>query len=231
MFRYKGTGWRTAFSINTFGDQIMALRGNDDSYSKDGTVGDTAHSNRVSDHNPDEDGIVRAIDFEESSPGFVDDVGERLRHAKDERLKYFIHDVRIFKGYVDSAGRPAWMWQAYDGPNGHKDHGHLSVVSTVIAESTKPWPINPEPAPPIGDHDMTPAQFASRLSPQQVEVVCTTRGEGGKWIVYPGKTNRVALAAEMVALLGDPEHVKWVQFYEEAVTEGIVNAAVRKAGA
>ena len=141
MFRYSGTGWRVAGSIETFGNQIMALRGNTDSYPTDGTLGDLAHSNRVSDHNPDPLGVVRAIDFHESSPGFVDEVAEQLRASKDPRLKYFIHDVRMFSSYA-TASRPAWAWGIYTGMNGHVNHGHLSVVSTTVAEGVQLWDID-----------------------------------------------------------------------------------------
>ena len=140
MFRYSGTGWRVAESIQTFGNQIMALRGNTDSYPTDGTLGDLAHSNRVSDHNPDPLGVVRAIDFHESSPGFVDEVAEQLRASRDPRLKYFIHDVRMFSSYA-TASRPAWAWGIYTGINGHVNHGHLSVVSTNVAEGVGLWDI------------------------------------------------------------------------------------------
>ena len=145
-FRYSGSGWRVAPSIKTFGDQIMAARGSTASLPTDGTLGDTAHSNRVSDHNPDPQGIVRALDFHEHTPGFVDAVGEALRARKDPRLKYFIHDDRLFSSYATSS-RKAWEWGPYTGINGHENHGHLSVVSTAIANNTDPWlaPGGPNP--------------------------------------------------------------------------------------
>lgn len=232
MFRYKGAGWRVAKSIETFGNQIMILRGTTQTYPKDGTLGDAAHSNRLSDHNPDVDGIVRAIDVDENFNGFIDLVATRLRRGRDARLKYFIHDNRMFSSY-STAARAAWEWGEYTGPNGHNDHGHLSVVATTAADSSKPWdimnPVSP-PTPDPGDEDLTPSQFASRLSPQQVDVVCNTRGEGGKWIVFPGNNDRASLTAQMTALLSDPDHPSWHQFFEETTTEAYVNAAVRKAG-
>jgi hypothetical protein len=128
-FRYSGEGWRVAHAIRTFGEQIMALRGHTDSYPVDGTLGDLAHSSRVSDHNPDENGIVRALDFYEHKLGFVDEVFEAMRLARDPRVKYAIHDKRMFASY-DAAGGPAWQWREYTGANGHVTHGHLSVLPT-----------------------------------------------------------------------------------------------------
>lgn len=144
MFRYLGISdgvtWKVAPSIRTFGEQIMELRGTTKSYPTDGTLGDAAHSNRVSDHNPDEDGVVRAIDIHEVVAGQVDEVAEALRVSRDLRLKYFIHDDRMFSSYA-SGGIPAWTWRPYTGVNGHETHGHLSVVSGSIANSTAPWQI------------------------------------------------------------------------------------------
>jgi hypothetical protein len=137
-FRYSGNGWRVAGSIETFGDQIMEARGHTNSYTVDGTLGDLEHSNRTSDHNRDDDGIVRALDFFEHEPGFVDAIGEALRASKDPRLKYFIHDERMFASYSNSKG-PAWEWREYTGVNGHINHGHLSVVATTIADQTHEW--------------------------------------------------------------------------------------------
>jgi hypothetical protein len=148
-FRYSGTGWRVAHSIKTFGDQIMDLRGHTNSYTVDGTLGNVEHSNRVSDHNPDDDGIVRALDFFEHVPGFVDEIAEALRTSKDPRLKYFIHDTRMFASYA-LPGKPAWEWREYIGANAHITHGHLSVVATNVADQTQEWELNV----------MTPAQEA-----------------------------------------------------------------------
>jgi hypothetical protein len=140
MFRYQGNGWRVAESLEIFGNQIMEIRGTTASFPTDGTIGDSAHQGRVSDHNPDSSGVVRALDFHESSPGFVDQIAEQLRAARDPRLKYFIHDDRMFSSYSTSSRR-AWEWGPYGGPNPHSSHGHLSVVAGAIAESTKPWQI------------------------------------------------------------------------------------------
>lgn len=139
-FRYSGAGWRVAGSIKTFGDQIMAMRGHTNSYLVDGTLGDLAHSNRVSDHNPDDEGIVRALDFYEDKPDIVDQVAEALRLGRDPRLKYFIHDTRMFSSYPTSSV-PAWTWRPYSGINGHINHGHLSVVADDRAEQTHAWPM------------------------------------------------------------------------------------------
>jgi hypothetical protein len=149
-FRYSGSGWRVAGSVRVFGDQIMTIRGHTDSYPVDGTLGDTAHSNRTSDHNPDSAGVVRALDFFEHEAGFVDAVAEALRLGRDPRLKYFIHDRRMFASYQSIYG-PPWEWREYTGDAGHRDHGHLSVVATNIADGTAPWQLG---AHMFSDHEV-----------------------------------------------------------------------------
>jgi hypothetical protein len=153
-FRYAGSGWRVAGSVQTFGEQIHQLRGHRISYPVDGTLGDADHSNRTSDHNPDSEGIVRAIDFFEWKPGIVDAVAETLRQARDPRLKYFIHDKRMFSSYISPTGIPAWTWRVYSGVNGHISHGHLSVIADSRAEQTHPWPM-PGTTPTPQEDDMS----------------------------------------------------------------------------
>lgn len=104
----------------------------------DGSLGDTAHAARVSDHNPDRTppnvGEVRAIDVTQWDPGSPlnpsDDVAEalaeHLRRRKDKRIKYVIWRGRMFRSY-NKPGIPAWTWSPYTGPNGHFHHVHVSV--------------------------------------------------------------------------------------------------------
>lgn len=90
------------------------------SKASDGWIGDTAHSARKSDHNPDYSagGIVRAID--------VTNDGINV----DKFVSCVIRDVRT--RYVITRGR-IWTresgWQAYSGSNGHYHHVHVSVRS------------------------------------------------------------------------------------------------------
>ena len=54
--------WRLAKSLDRLRKQVnevVPLRSKTD----DGTIGDEAHSARESDHNPDDDGVVKAMDL------------------------------------------------------------------------------------------------------------------------------------------------------------------------
>ena len=136
------------------------------SKASDGSIGDTAHSARKSDHNPDSAGWVRAIDVTEWDPGTPnvdgDDVAEALaeflRASKDPRVKYVIWRGRMFASYA-TASRKAWTWGRYTGPNGHFKHCHVSVVADARGLDPKAWGFHKgaAPTPPQGSgipHDV-----------------------------------------------------------------------------
>jgi hypothetical protein len=104
----------------------------DDTYpdrdrTSDGWIGDTRHSARPSDHNPDEQGIVRAIDIDrdlsgKAKPDLMPDLADQIRYAakRDKRIAYV-----IFNGKIASA-KSLWRWRAYKGINPHTKHCHVS---------------------------------------------------------------------------------------------------------
>jgi hypothetical protein len=109
--------------------------------SSDGALGDSAHSSRTSDHNPDENGWVRAIDVDEDfwgKKGQDPDIANQLvrqllkfARAGEKRLKYI-----IFEGHIWSATY-GWKKKAYTGTNPHNHHIHISFT-------------------PLGDNDKSP---------------------------------------------------------------------------
>lgn len=116
----------------------------------DGSLGDPAHAARVSDHNPDANGVVRARDFTEwdvGTPAGSDDVAEvvaeTIRIRRDPRVKYVIWSGRIFASYA-TAKRKAWEWGPYTGPNGHFSHVHVSVLPGSQGDAEGPWGVHGE---------------------------------------------------------------------------------------
>ena len=86
--------------------------------SSDGWVGDSRHASRPSDHNPDEQGIVRAIDIDrdlsgKAKPDLMPDLANQIRHAakSDPRIAYIIFDGRI------ASARFGFRWRKYKGSN------------------------------------------------------------------------------------------------------------------
>ena len=115
----------------------------DDSYSdrdrsSDGWVGDTRHQARPSDHNPDTEGIVRAIDIDrdlsgKAKPDLMPDLADQLRLCAkrgDKRISYIIFDGRI------ASSKKAWAWRPYDGINKHNHHCHISFTKKGDADGS-----------------------------------------------------------------------------------------------
>ncbi len=157
--------WKLSPALVRLRDEINAAYPTR-SKASDGSIGDTAHSARKSDHNPDSAGWVRAIDVTEWDPGTPnvdgDDVAEALaeflRASKDPRVKYVIWRGRMFASYA-TASRKAWTWGRYTGPNGHFKHCHVSVVADARGLDPKAWGFHKgsSPAPPQGSgipHDV-----------------------------------------------------------------------------
>jgi hypothetical protein len=93
----------------------------------DGWIGDTAHNARKSDHNPDKQGWVRAIDIDSdlvkgsSKESWL--LAEQIKTIAlkgDKRVSYVIHQHRI------ASPRQKWAWRVYKGANPHVSHIHIS---------------------------------------------------------------------------------------------------------
>ena len=95
----------------------------------DGWIGDTRHAARPSDHNPDANGWVRAIDVDRdvsgrSKPDLMPDIADQIRilckSKREKRITYIIFDGRI------ASSKKAWAWRTYEGSNKHNHHCHIS---------------------------------------------------------------------------------------------------------
>lgn len=82
-----------------------------------------------------------------------------------------------------------------------------------------------------GDDDMTPAQFAARLSAEQVDALVDAKGVGGVWVISPGSADRASIKSYYKSILGQPTSADWVTFFHEVYTEALVNSAIHQAGA
>jgi hypothetical protein len=97
----------------------------------DGWIGDTRHSARPSDHNPDKaTGMVRAIDIDRDvhksgKPDLMPDIADQIRLAAksgEKRISYIIFSGRI------ASSRMGWRWRKYKGSNPHVAHCHVSFT-------------------------------------------------------------------------------------------------------
>lgn len=113
------------------------------SKSHDGWIGDTAHSKRKSDHNPDAKGRVKAVDIT-NPPGGGQALADRVRRVMIDRGQagYVIHGGRI------CSSAKGWRWRHYTGRDPHLHHVHVSVHSQL--DSTASWGIaSPPLVPPV----------------------------------------------------------------------------------
>lgn len=144
-----GKAWRLAKSLMTLANQAdeIAPKRNK-SIGPDGTLGDAAHASRTSDHNPNSDGIVCALDLSHDPAGGFDSYAfaEALRSTKDSRVKYVISNKKIFYGprSPSHGGNPSsqWKWEAYTGDNPHDKHVHISVGDARYYDKTDTWNIS-----------------------------------------------------------------------------------------
>lgn len=127
--------WRVARALDKLLAQINAYAPRRSKIS-DGSIGDTAHSSRVSDHNPDSRGVVHARDFTHSpATGFdAHAFARRLAKAGDRRIKYLISNRQIWNPSI------AKRWRPYSGINPHTHHAHVSCVYGSLEDNTANWP-------------------------------------------------------------------------------------------
>ena len=136
-WRLSGSTWDVAPSLEQLliqADEAWPIR-----HPADGTLGNASHSSRRSDHNPDSNGIVRAGDIGEVTEDDAFALAEALRISRDPRIKYVIHERRMYSSYP-KGDVPAYTWRHYSGTNGHWSHVHISVLETN-QNNTSPWDI------------------------------------------------------------------------------------------
>ena len=110
----------------------------------DGWVGDSAHQAGKSDHNPDKNGWVHAIDIDENmgsgegrkgatAKEFADQLIKYAREGKDNgRLKYVVYENQIASGtHADKY----WVWRK--GNWGHTQHIHVSFTDKAQNDGSK----------------------------------------------------------------------------------------------
>lgn len=173
----------------------------------DGSVGDLAHQDSSSDHNPDESGEtpyndadstneVHAIDIDKTGPwpaGYdfesrVETVRWRHYNGQDARLQNIIWRGRI-------ASRTwGWTWRTYTGANKHNEHAHFSARYTASAESdvrswgVADWSFMATEAQVRNVVRQELAAFAAALSP----------GDNNVWDDMFGRTERQSAGAILV---------------------------------
>lgn len=144
-------------------------------HASDGWIGDAAHQQEDSDHNPDARGVVHAIDVDDdlnesdlTMERVVQFLIGRCRTGAERRLTYVIYNRRIW------SASHSWTQRTYTGKSPHTEHAHFSF--TVTAEgNTSPWHLGDIPVALtdadkkwfIAELDAAAARAADRLRKSQ----------------------------------------------------------------
>ena len=112
-------GWRLAKSLEVLRAQVNAAYPNRDKTS-DGTIGDARHAKSASDHNPNKDSVVCALDLDHDPDNGFD--GDKFLAAQlknpHPNLKYIVWEGHIYSRKYGWKKRPS---------SGHYAHLHISV--------------------------------------------------------------------------------------------------------
>lgn len=125
---------RIAKSLDQLRDEIDA-RAPGRSKASDGWIGDDAHADRPSDHNPNAKGVVCAFDATHDPAHGADMavISEHIRTHPPLAAKYIIFNRRI------AERSNGWRWKNYGGSNPHTKHMHVSVGRGADGSSTGPY--------------------------------------------------------------------------------------------
>lgn len=126
------------------------------------TIGDAAHRTRSSDHNPNSQGVVCAIDVVGAVQAKA--VWDLVLSSRDPRVKYAIFNREIISSTVSP-----WQVRRYTGSNPHLSHCHLSVGRGPSGRSTRP---------DLYDDESPWFAFAEE------DEVASRRGDSGKRVEY-----------------------------------------------
>ena len=138
----------------------------------DGTVGDTSHSARASDHNPNNRGSVNAFDI--TYPG-VDPKVIIAAVKKHPAGNYVIFNRKI---YSRSNG---WKAEPYSGASPHTEHLHVSILQSVAAEQSKAKWLTVTPVRPVRKPlPAYPGKSAFQVRDSGEHIKVLQRGVGNK---------------------------------------------------
>lgn len=186
------------------------------SKASDGTIGNERHQRSKSDHNPDEDGIVHAVDLTHD-PAHGCDAHKWVRELmarRDPRVLYVISN-----GQKCSSDVQPWKWRKYDGENPHEKHVHVSIKHTDDARhNTSSWfVIMDQPSPAPQSPNFTPIKIGDQDA-MRTKVTCSLAGGRG-YVDIPGKTPDDIVG--IVAYGPDPQDSGWddVHLHFPEVTE------------
>jgi len=114
----------------------------------DGWIGDRAHQDRVSDHNPDLQGWVYAIDIDENMGKGSWRNGRTARRLTDELVLYAMSSLPgsdrvkyvVYEDQIASGTYKATWWKFRGKGYGHTAHIHVSFTMSALSDN-RVWPL------------------------------------------------------------------------------------------
>lgn len=146
--------WRLARALQVLTAEIRAVHPGTTVWS----IGDEDHQNGYSDHNPNQNGVVCAIDVLGDHGLDLADFAHYLAAHPHPAIKYVIFARRIW-----SRARAAEGWRRYSGSNPHSTHVHVSVGVGPDGRSTGPYDNTSTWG--IADLDETPSKPSQPSNP------------------------------------------------------------------
>lgn len=200
----------------------------------DGSIGDLAHQQEPSDHNPDETGNTPTKDADHINEVHAIDVDRDLRRSgwtmekcleiivtrhrsgRDDRLQNIIYNRRIWSR--------SWGWtaRAYTGASAHTEHAHFSARYTTPQENdTRAWGLlegEDDDMATITQTDFNArmdAWWLGRMSPTAPDNKMRSALRVAPWnqlVGHTGKSTHEVLFSDMYAMLqkaadGEPTEI------------------------
>lgn len=217
--------WRLAKALTRLRNQINALEPTRDKTS-DGTIGDHAHQQTKSGHNPNKHGVVLAFDCTHDPVDGVDGniLQAALVESRDSRISFVIWNRGIWRAYA-KPGIPAWTRASYTGKNPHDKHLHLELVDdddgvAALYDLESPWAL--------------PADLSAAPGKTSVPTITLRMGDrnaGVLWIrerlMVHGIPNVLASNTDFTS--GLAEAVKLFQTKQGLLADGVVGKDTRTA--
>ena len=195
--------WRVAKSLDRLLEQVNRMAP-DRKKASDGSIGDTPHQSRDSDHNPwvidGTMGVVTARDITHDPKNGCDAqmIADSIVASRDKRVKYIIWNRKICSSVV----RP-WKWRAYSGANPHTKHIHISVLPKKDKYDDE------------SDWDLTAVAVADLQSGFDAPTLSAIELAWGKKVDKAFKEKVIAISAKLGI---DPNHLMAAMAFESART-------------
>lgn len=116
------------------------------SHASDGTVGDATHAAGKSDHNPDFNGVVHAVDVTNDPAHGMDTwhwaqcVARRMAAGVENRVEYLVSNDGTHDKIFHPSVSLTWRDNNAEGGQSHRNHLHVSIKYTAAAENdTSPF--------------------------------------------------------------------------------------------